>query len=72
VSKYADSLEAGLLANANCGGENVHRGCLIGALLGAYHGESAIPEHLKHGLYESRALAKEIGSFKATIIRGAL
>ena len=28
--------EEAVLANANCGGENVHRGCLLGALLGAH------------------------------------
>ena len=36
--KYSDSLEKGILANANAGGENVARGAIIGFLLGANHG----------------------------------
>ena len=36
--KYADNPTAALLASANAGGENVHRGCVLGALLGAAHG----------------------------------
>jgi len=55
------------LANANCGGENVHRGCLLGALLGAYHGESGIPKHLKEGLHDYAALKQEIEAFKAVV-----
>ena len=35
--KYADNPEQAVLANANAGGENVARGSLIGALLGAAH-----------------------------------
>jgi len=56
-----------LLANANCGGENVHRGIVLGALLGAQVGESAIPEHFKSGLKDSAAIAQEIDAFKAAI-----
>uniref|UniRef100_K1QBL9 Poly(ADP-ribose) glycohydrolase ARH3 n=1 Tax=Magallana gigas TaxID=29159 RepID=K1QBL9_MAGGI len=33
--EFADDVNAGLLANANCGGENCHRGAALGALLGA-------------------------------------
>ena len=33
--KYSDSGEKAVLANANAGGENVARGALLGALLGA-------------------------------------
>jgi len=36
--KYAESPAEALLASANAGGENVHRGCVLGALLGAAHG----------------------------------
>lgn len=56
-----------MLANANCGGENVHRGCVLGALLGAYHGERGIPSHLKEGLSDSSALRSEIEAFKASV-----
>ncbi|XP_061171755.1 uncharacterized protein LOC133181237 isoform X1 [Saccostrea echinata] len=33
--EFADDVNEGLLANANCGGENCHRGAALGALLGA-------------------------------------
>lgn len=39
--KYADSPEQAILANANAGGENVARGSLLGALIGAAHGPQA-------------------------------
>ena len=39
--KYADDFEAGILANAMCGGDNCHRGAVVGAILGAAHG---VPE----------------------------
>jgi len=71
ASKYADNFEKAVLANANCGGENVHRGCVLGALLGAYHGESGIPAHLKEGLHDTAALSKEIEAFKTAIAQAA-
>ena len=37
--KYADSPERAVLASANAGGENVNRNALLGAILGAGHGE---------------------------------
>jgi len=43
VYKYADSFEKAILANANAGGENVARGALVGALLGASHGIESFP-----------------------------
>lgn len=42
--KYADSVEQTILANANAGGENVARGSLLGALIGAAHGVEQFPE----------------------------
>jgi ADP-ribosylglycohydrolase len=33
--KYANSLESALVANTNLGGDNCHRGIVVGALLGA-------------------------------------
>jgi ADP-ribosylglycohydrolase len=41
--KYADSPEQAILANANAGGENVARGSLLGALMGAAHGMQGWP-----------------------------
>jgi len=71
ASKYADDFEAAVLANANCGGENVHRGCVLGALLGAAVGESGIPGHLKAGLKDSEALRREIEAFAAAVSGGS-
>ncbi|XP_056004469.1 uncharacterized protein LOC125667861 isoform X2 [Ostrea edulis] len=33
--EFADDVNEGLLTNANCGGENCHRGAALGAILGA-------------------------------------
>lgn len=65
--KASSDFERGLLANANTGGENVHRGIVLGALLGAQAGESGIPEHLKTGLKDYVAISQEIEAFKAAI-----
>lgn len=67
AAKYSPDIERGLLANANCGGENVHRGISLGALLGAQVGEKNIPEHLKTGLKDYEAIRDEIEAFKAAI-----
>ena len=45
--KYADDFNSGILANAHCGGDNCHRGAVVGALLGAANG---VPEKWKEGL----------------------
>jgi ADP-ribosylglycohydrolase len=46
--KYADSLESALVANANLGGDNCHRGIVVGALVGA--GGVPVPERWERGL----------------------
>jgi len=69
AAKYGDDFETALLANANCGGENVHRGCVLGALLGAAHGESGIPQKLKDGLKDAVEIRAEIDAFKASLIQ---
>jgi len=38
--KYWDQPEAALLANTNLGGDNVHRGAVLGVLLGLVHGQT--------------------------------
>mmetsp|Transcript_18933 Transcript_18933/g.44045 ORF Transcript_18933/g.44045 Transcript_18933/m.44045 type:complete len:355 (-) Transcript_18933:107-1171(-) len=60
--KY-DDFRSCLLANANAGGENVHRGILLGALMGAASGASGIPADLKTGLKHASSLRAEIASF---------
>jgi ADP-ribosyl-[dinitrogen reductase] hydrolase len=60
--KYADSLEAAILANANAGGENLARGALLGAAIGAAHGMDAFPEWTQ-ALHEKDIIMAEINSF---------
>ena len=60
----ADSqFEKGVLRNANRGGENVHSGCIIGALLGAQCGFAGLPARLVDGLKDSEAIREEIAAF---------
>jgi len=65
--KYGADFERAVLANANCGGENVARGMVMGALIGAATGSSRIPQHLKDGLKDSDKIAMDIESFVAQI-----
>ena len=41
--KYHDEPEQGLISNTNLGGDNVHRGAVLGSLLGAANGLEAFP-----------------------------
>ena len=41
--KYHDQPEAALIANTNLGGDNVHRGAVLGVLLGLIHGHTIVP-----------------------------
>ena len=53
------------MANANAGGDNVHRGILLGMLVGAANDE--IPQDLKEGLSSYEAIKSEINDFVNTI-----
>jgi len=53
--------KASVLANANAGGDNVHRGIILGLLAGAASDE--IPEELKTALVEYESIKKEIEDF---------
>jgi ADP-ribosyl-[dinitrogen reductase] hydrolase len=46
--KYSGDLEAALIANTNLGGDNCHRGIVVGALVGA--GGARVPERWERGL----------------------
>lgn len=48
--KYHNQPEQGLISNTNLGGDNVHRGSLLGALLGAENGMESFPERWVKGL----------------------
>lgn len=59
--KYADDPEAGLIANTNVGGDNCHRGVVIGALLGAAHGVDGFPLRWRKGLVAAGELERWFG-----------
>mmetsp|Transcript_25751 Transcript_25751/g.38877 ORF Transcript_25751/g.38877 Transcript_25751/m.38877 type:complete len:418 (+) Transcript_25751:8-1261(+) len=71
IAKYTQTSSCwdGLLANANNGGENVHRGSILGAILGAQTGYENLPPQLKEGLYDQAALEKEIDAFVKSVLR---
>ena len=48
--KYHDQPEQGLIVNTNLGGDNVHRGAVLGSLLGAANGLEAFPSRWVKGL----------------------
>jgi len=53
--EYADSLENALVANTNLGGDNCHRGIVVGALVGA--GGAPVPERWEKALLCRELLA---------------
>jgi ADP-ribosyl-[dinitrogen reductase] hydrolase len=61
-------VESALLANANAGGDNVHRGMVLGILVGASKQE--LPEHLKRGLIAFDELQTEIEAFSGIASSG--
>ena len=65
AARYANDFEAALVANTNAGGDNCHRGALLGAILGAALGSRAIPERWIQGLQSRAELEEEIESFLA-------
>ncbi|NJM12583.1 MAG: ADP-ribosylglycohydrolase family protein [Synechococcaceae cyanobacterium SM1_2_3] len=65
AARYANDFEAALIANTNVGGDNCHRGAVLGAILGAALGFQAIPERWIHGLQARRDLENEIDTFIA-------
>lgn len=54
-----------IMANANAGGDNVHRGMILGMLAGASN--QSIDEDLKQGLSDYENLKKEISEFVALL-----
>ena len=65
AARYANDFEAALVANTNVGGDNCHRGALLGASVGAALGYQAIPERWIRGLRSRVELEEEIESFLA-------
>ena len=62
---FSNSMENGLLTNANCGGENCHRGSALGALLGAaaIHQGHHIPQQFVDNLGSSKEEILSMTSF---------
>lgn len=58
--KYAADFEAGVVANANVGGDNCHRGAVVGALLGAAAGRAGIPARFVEALHGTVRLQPRI------------
>jgi ADP-ribosyl-[dinitrogen reductase] hydrolase len=54
--KYADDFEGGMIANTHVGGDNCHRGAVVGALLGAAAGVDRIPFRWRDGLQAASGL----------------
>jgi len=63
AARYADNFEAALIANTNVGGDNCHRGAVLGAILGAALGFAAIPGRWIEGLTARAELEEEIETF---------
>ncbi|MEO6787988.1 MAG: ADP-ribosylglycohydrolase family protein [Chthoniobacteraceae bacterium] len=58
--KYADDFVAGVIANANVGGDNCHRGAVVGALLSAACGLAGIPSRFVDRLHDSLLLRHQV------------
>lgn len=63
VARYPNDFEAALIANTNVGGDNCHRGAVLGAILGAALGVQVIPERWIQGLQAHAELQAEIEQF---------
>ena len=68
--KYADDFESGIIANTNVGGENCHRGVVIGALLGGAAGREGLPTRLVEGIHDSPLLRTRIDALVGVVVRG--
>lgn len=62
-SKFAGNIRDGLLVNANAGGENVHRGELLGFVLGLNEATAEPIDDFVSGLHDGKAIKAEIEAF---------
>lgn len=58
--KYADDFESGVIANANVGGDNCHRGAVLGALIGCTFGVSKMPQRYVDQIVDAALLKEQI------------
>ncbi len=63
AARYHDDFEKALIANTNVGGDNSHRGAVLGAILGAALGVAVIPTRWIEGLTSHVELRNEIELF---------
>lgn len=63
--RYQGSVKDLVLANVNVGGENTHRGHILGALAGAAHGLAGIPPEWIEGLLKREEIKAEVEAFVA-------
>mmetsp|Transcript_11958 Transcript_11958/g.17980 ORF Transcript_11958/g.17980 Transcript_11958/m.17980 type:complete len:381 (-) Transcript_11958:134-1276(-) len=71
IKKYTsenNDVWTGILANANTGGENVHRGSILGAVLGAHAGIEKMPPKL-FNLHHREELEGEINAFVNAVLQ---
>ncbi len=59
--KYHNEPEKALVVNTNLGGDNVYRGGVLGALLGAEHGKSGFPPRWVDGLLDPPPVLSQPG-----------
>ena len=69
--KYADDFAAGIIANANVGGDNCHRGAVVGALLGAACGLAGIPSRFVDHLHDAVLLRHQLDALAHAQSRAA-
>ena len=67
AGKYVQNPKAGILANANLGGDNVHRGTVLATLLGLCSDTSSHFKHLYTKLVDFKTIDSEINELLAVI-----
>jgi|GEM_PF-164523 len=70
AAKHGFSAEPALLANVNAGGDNVHRGAVLGLLVGAATDTGDAFSHLRNGLADAEAIGEEIAAFAQVAATG--
>ncbi|MDN5881130.1 MAG: ADP-ribosylglycohydrolase family protein, partial [Nitrosospira sp.] len=68
IMKHNLDVAESLLANANAGGDNVHRGMIMGLIVGASNDD--LPTHLMEGLADRAELKTEIDAFVRIALQG--
>ena len=60
-----------MVRSTNAGGENVARGALLGAVLGARHGLGKLPKRWVEGLVGEKEIRKEVNVFVDLVVKNA-